>query len=657
MRTILSLSLVAALAAVDARAHGGSFRGPSGGVPPGQREPSDPEPPPPPPSDPGDPDTPVTPGSDTPPGPDTGHDDGTPSGGAPPAPTPERGPQGRPGGKTKQLTYESWRFWWAYNNGDILNLKSHIYSRGESTSSVIYFARTMDEQNRRDARRPTRVAVQNAVIPALRRCVDRVRDHEDVHGGALVALGKLGYAAHIPMFKDAVWNRYRNPRGRRLDFGNQARESAVLALGLLPDLDEGSKRVVRDICLEAVDDGSLRTRERTWAAVCLGLQKDAAATQPLLDLLEKRYPDDNVPAGILAGIGLIGDASARADCERILVRGTVGNKTVSDRVRAFAAYALAKIGDPKSLAACIEILKSRSAAPAARRSAAIAVGVLGAKTPDERDRERAVSALLRYVRSSRGDASGEHFAIIGLSQIATPKALHALVDLADDGKYGQRPFAALGLATRVFYSDRGRGPKVDADLRERIVSRLAKLSRKFKDADTKAAFLLARGLVKDESAIDELVATVAKRGNAVTRGYACVALGLIGRTERDVKDALRLALSERGEDLRRNAAIGLGLLHDAEAVPALLDELRKAKSFAVQGQLISAIGTIGDAQAIDPLVRILDDRSKPDATRALAAVGLGMIGDLRELPALTRLAKNYNYRASVSDLDELLYIF
>jgi hypothetical protein len=38
-------------------------------------------------------------------------------------------------------------------------------------------------------------------------------------------------------------------------------------------------------------------------------------------------------------------------------------------------------------------------------------------------------------------------------------------------------------------------------------------------------------------------------------------------------------------------------------------------------------------------------------------VGLGLIGDLRPLPPLSRLSKNYNYRASVPDLDELLYIF
>ena len=44
-----------ALLISDTWAHGGQFRGPNGGVPPGLRGPADPEPPPPPPSEPGPP--------------------------------------------------------------------------------------------------------------------------------------------------------------------------------------------------------------------------------------------------------------------------------------------------------------------------------------------------------------------------------------------------------------------------------------------------------------------------------------------------------------------------------------------------------------------------------------------------------------------------
>ena len=199
---------------------------------------------------------------------------------------------------------------------------------------------------------------------------------------------------------------------------------------------------------------------------------------------------------------------------------------------------------------------------------------------------------------------------------------------------------------------------MDKALRNKIVQRVGKLSDKYKDADTKAAFMLSRGLMRDSTATEELVNIVASRSADPTlRGFCAVALGLLGDASDTVKDALKTALEERkSADLRRDAATGLGLLRDADVVKILLDELKKAKSFAVQGQLITAIGTIGDHNAIAPLVEILDDKSQNTQTRAMAAVGLGMIGDLRELPALARLSKNYNYRASVPDLDELLFI-
>jgi len=656
MRRILFALISGALVlATTAWGHGGTFRGPNGSVPPGLRTPSDPEPPPPPPSDPGTPNEPRTPSGGQP-GPDTGgKHDGTDSGfgGSMPPPSAGRGGGGNSRPTTKPVGFDSWRFWWSYNSDDILNLKAHIYAGGPVSSSWHTFVSGQDEDNRINARRPTQREVQCAVIPALMRSVDRERDHEDIHGAALIALAKLSATRRIPLFKDAIWNRYKNPKGVHIEFGYQATESAVLALGILPDLEAGRKEVVRRILLEAIEDEDLRTRERTWAAVCLGLQRDQAALPRLMQLLGRRYANDNIPAGILAGIGLIGDGSVRTEIEEIFLTRRVGDRDISPRVQAFAAYALLKMGHPGSLAPVLKVLRSRRTGREVRRASAIAAGVLGAKAPDEL-KDEAVQALLRYVRRSGGDPSGEHFALIALSHIGTDRALNALLDYAKDGKYGQRPFAALGLATPVHY----RGDAMDADMRRRIVERLIRLSRKVRDTDTKAAFLLARGLVKDETAIDELIGTVAqRRTDPMLRGYACVALGLIGEARTDVKDVIKLALRERkSTDLRRNAATGLGLLHDADAVRFLIRELEKARSFAVQGQLITAIGTIGDHQAIPPLIRILDDASQPAATRAMAAVGLGMIGDVRELPALSRLSKNYNYRASVPDLDELLYI-
>jgi len=662
LRTIL-LSLLCAALTVPAFAHGGSYRGPNGGIPPDQREPTDPEPPPPPPSDPGTPGGPVTPRpNDTPPmpGPDTGGD---------PRPPPVP-PTGFPSSKNKRprspsLSFESWRYWWAYNNADILNLKSHVLRVGIISSDPRYYTQGGDKTNRVDVSRPTRTAILRRVIPALVRVLERPGEHDDIVGGVAIALGKAGHESFIPRFKEMIDGRFVTDKGVKVKFGPQTTESAVLALGLLPQLDQHQIDAVRPILLEAIGNEKLRRRDRAWAAVSLGFLRDDKAIPAMTRLLDRRYADDNIPCGILAGIGLMGKkaASARPMLEAALLAGKLNGRDVrnKDRIRAFAGYALAKIGDVEALPTLHKILRSRGSGRVVKRSAAIAAGVLGAKA-DDGQKKQTVNALLYYLRTAKGDSSGTNFALIALSRVGTRRAIIQLLDVAENGRYSRRPFAALGLATRIFYTDRaaklGTGEAMDRDLRDRIVNRFRKLSKKFKDSDTRAAFMLARGLVKDETAIDELVKIASKRSaNPTLRGYCCEALGLLGKSREDVRDALKLALSERrNKDLRRSAATGLGLLHDPDVVKILVKELKRAKSFAVQGQLIQAIGTIGDNRAIEPLSDLLEDRSQPAQTRAMAAVGLGMIADLLEVPTLSRLSKNYNYRASVRDIDELLFI-
>jgi len=656
LRAIVVALLLAPLPV--ALGHGGTFRGPNGAVPPGLRTPSDPEPPPPPPSDPADPTGPSTGGGDAPPPhttPDGGHDTGTPENGPPP---PVPGSPAGTGRKTSNVTYDSWRFWWAYNNDDILNLRRP--DRGVVTDSGPFGGRG-DRENRRSAQRPTQFEVLRVVLPALEACIDRPGEHEDVIGGAIIAAAKLGSSKLIPLLEDVIWNHRKNGRGERIDFGPQARESAVLALGLLPDLDDMALASARRILLAAVADEGLRARERTWAAVALGLRRDTGAVDPLLELLPLRYPDDNVPAGIVAGLGLIGDARARAALEEIFVEGRFRSRDVSPRVRPFAGYALGKLGDPAALPAVLKVLQSRRSGALVTRSAAVAAGAL-AERADADTKTVAATAILRALRGTHGDAMTRNFELIALGRIGTEPALLGLLEEAENGPYGSRPFAALGLGTHVFYADRaaaaGQGAPVDAALRRRIVEKLARMSERLKDSETRSAFLLARGLVKDGEALDELVEIVTRPGDATLRGFSCVALGLLGDAREEVKDALYLALAERtNSDLRRDAATGLGLLRDAATVPHLIDELGSASSFVVQAQIVTAIGAIGDQRALAPLVTLLEDGRQAVQVRALAAVGLGLIGDQRPLPPLARLSRDYNYRASVPDLDELLYIF
>ena len=276
MRHLLFFVLGAALLwiAESAFAHGGAFRGPNSGVPPGLRLPSDPEPPPPPPSDPPGPGGPTTGEDQDPRGgtPLSGRTDTGPSAGQPPAIGPTN--TGRKRSITKKTSFDNWQFWWAYNSDDIINIKEHMRAQQVSSGGGIRVSAGEDYLNRNNPQRITRERVQRVVLPALEERLQIPWENEDVHGGCLVAIGKIGDASHIPLLEAALHNKLKNDRGESVKLGGQATESAAIALGLLPGLDEAGLRAVRRVCLEAVADKSLRTRERAWCAVALGLQTE-----------------------------------------------------------------------------------------------------------------------------------------------------------------------------------------------------------------------------------------------------------------------------------------------------------------------------------------------------------------------------------------------
>ena len=144
------------------------------------------------------------------------------------------------------------------------------------------------------------------------------------------------------------------------------------------------------------------------------------------------------------------------------------------------------------------------------------------------------------------------------------------------------------------------------------------------------------------------------------RGSAAVAIGLLG--DRKGKDAILKALEEREDrDLRVDTAVAAGLLGDSDALGRLVKILNdpKASQF-VLGSVALAVGQIGTADAIGPLTKILEAEkakgSYPDMTRALVAVALGQLADRRDLRVLYRITKDFNYRASVPAMDEVVTV-
>ena len=104
--------------------------------------------------------------------------------------------------------------------------------------------------------------------------------------------------------------------------------------------------------------------------------------------------------------------------------------------------------------------------------------------------------------------------------------------------------------------------------------------------------------------------------------------------------------------LLKQAAIGVGLLGDKSAVTGLVTMLRTAKGFAAQAAIANALGTIGDANSVAPLVEMLDDGSITDSARGFAAVALGIVCDKEDLPWNTKIAVDLNYRASTQTLTD-----
>jgi len=116
--------------------------------------------------------------------------------------------------------------------------------------------------------------------------------------------------------------------------------------------------------------------------------------------------------------------------------------------------------------------------------------------------------------------------------------------------------------------------------------------------------------------------------------------------------ALAARLRDPEADNARDAAITLGgLPRDGEAVAALCDVVRNQDGFfhpVVRAAAAQALGRIGDRSAVEALIEATRDTMAEASEEAVKA--LGLLGDVRALPALSAAASNADgfYLQSVS---------
>lgn len=136
----------------------------------------------------------------------------------------------------------------------------------------------------------------------------------------------------------------------------------------------------------------------------------------------------------------------------------------------------------------------------------------------------------------------------------------------------------------------------------------------------------------------------------VARGQLAIALGLLDH-EPARKDLNELMGTSRFQpELLWSASVALVLIQDQTLVPTLIDTLKKARSASGRGAAAAALGRVGDGRAAAPLLELLDDESQPDAARAFAVVGLGLLCEEASLPWRTPIAHANPYFAVTETL-------
>ena len=646
-----------------AYAHGGTYRGPAGEVPPGRRDPTDPQPPP------------VKGPATDPPrdGPGTKPPDGESSGGGSdgPASPPERptppganpappgigeggtGPRTGPDRRgPAQMGYENWLFWWAYNKDEILNLKASLARAHRVRTSRAPIFLGEGETGNRDT--PTERQIEDLVVPALEAAVRNEALHPDIRGGALIALARCRGTDHVETF-------IRFAR-RDVDEDALVKESALLALGIA----QTKSPAVREFLLSVVDDAEYPSRGRCFAMLSLGLLNDNSPEvfACLERRLDGRESNRDVPVCSLLAIGLVADNGKVPELESWLAAGRIGTFRFGELERAWVIGALGRIGDPAAVSTIQRELRQKGLYP--RRAAMIAMGQM---VPNASGREQAESVRqLGAAIDHETDLTARNFGLIALGRIggsptAPPELTRAIVrvlgtEFENSNKVMVRPFAALALGLIGF------GENKPEALRYEIAGIIRPVLAALRgDKSALGAQAIALGMLGDDrpETVDLLVSILSDRTlDRRLRGSAAMALGLIGAPAG--RDAVQAALTEREDRaLRVDAAVAAGLLGDSRAVPALVSVLNdpKASQF-VLGSVALALGQVGDAQAAALLVGMLEpekqDGAYPDLTRALIAVALGQIADRSDVRVLSRISRDVNYRATVPALDEILSI-
>jgi len=420
----------------------------------------------------------------------------------------------------------------------------------------------------------TSVSSRSAAVSLLERLANA--PEAAVRAAAAQALGRVGVAADklVPFLAD-------DARAVRL--------GALLGLG-----SAGTAAHARAIAASLESDA--QGEAVAVAIASFTLLDDGPARQMLARTVVDRVTDDRPVVQVAASLGA---ATASPDAGRTIAR-RLARDGETPLQRALAAQMLGDGATVEDVATLTSLANERSVD--VRRSASLALGqshhalaLPALQTAFEMEHDSGTRAMqLMAMADHGGDAAG-------------PFLRRQLVE-------GSKPLRAhAALALGVFGRDRADA----ASIAEEIVSAL----EAERNHDQRGAYLLALGLLKNESSRSLLTSRLESREDSTVRGAAAVALGLLGGA--DSFAALTRALADDSCPwVRQQAAFALGRC-GGDTIDVLTATLWKEKDAGVRAAALWALGGIDDERARSALLACAGDDELPAEVRAAGASAIG----------------------------------
>ena len=541
---------------------------------------------------------------------------------------------------------ERWEFWWENNKDDYLNLRLNDHRFNPGTGSAGFLTGRGRKEKAIRSTRPSPPLIRRLALPALTAALEET--HPDILDSSVLALARI--------LDKNEGGKYLNRMVDLLaDKHPSVRQSATLALGVLGD--PRAESTLYDLATDSVAGRRLVGGEkvsdwvRAFAALSLGYVDTPSSAERLLTLA-RRTPDRDydLKGCAVTALGLIETEGTREKITACLCDTLVDEKT-HRLIRAAAAEALGRLGNPAAVSTVLEVLRSDRTDRWVRASSVIALGRLA-----ELDHPEAVKRLMTLITKGK-DRFSIDLAYIALGQMSARAAQREIAvevqtkvarlfrnALKGSGSNTRRPWAALGAAIQARSAEAFKGA---------LATRLEDAFEDESNPSCLGAYAIALGLIDAQAQRKTIANAFEKSKDPALRGYLAVALGML--KHRGSVEAIREVVSNPGTSptLRLQAATSLGLMGDPQAVGLLVETLAKYETLSVASSVVSALGLIGDRSAVEPLARILSDPKRGDLTRAFAAVALGLLGEKTDLPWNVPITRNGNYHARVPALKEV----